>query len=112
MCSPTENFAVVLLPEIGIVGAAIATSASYTFYALAHLGILKRKRSTPLPKGMHSPDLPNGLRAWKNIWSGGHSTGLVDDVPSVAELVDRLGAEFAAARDPRDWRAALARSLT
>lgn len=65
----------------------------------------------PRPKEMHSPDLPNGLRAWKNIWSGGHSTGLVDDVPSVAELVDRLGAEFAAARDPRDWRAALARSL-
>ena len=66
----------------------------------------------PPPKGMHKPDLPEGLRAWKHIWSGGHSTGLIDDVPSVADLVGRLGQEFAAARHPGDWRAALARSLT
>ena len=65
----------------------------------------------PPPKGLHRPDLPPGIRAWKDIWSAGHSTGLIDDVPSVAELVDRLEREFTAARDGRDWRAALARSL-
>jgi nitronate monooxygenase len=61
----------------------------------------------PPPKGLHRPDLPPGIRAWKNVWSGGHSTGLIDDVPTVAELVARLGREFEAARHPGDWRAAL-----
>lgn len=65
----------------------------------------------PPPKGMHRPNLPEGVKAWKNVWSGGHSTGLIDDVPSVAELVDRLQGEFAATRHPGDWRAALDRSF-
>ncbi len=42
--------------------------------------------------------------------SGGHSTGLIDDIPSVADLVTRLGQEFAAARAPAHWRSALARA--
>jgi nitronate monooxygenase len=42
--------------------------------------------------------------------SGGHSTGLIDDIPGVADLVTRLGQEFAAARAPADWRSALARA--
>lgn len=32
-------------------------------------------------------------RAWKHIWSAGQGIGTVHDVPSVAELVDRLKAE-------------------
>lgn len=35
--------------------------------------------------------------AWRDIWSAGHGVGLIHDVPSVAELADRLKAEFAAA---------------
>jgi nitronate monooxygenase len=66
----------------------------------------------PAPKGLHRPNLPEGVKAWKDIWSGGHSTGLIDDVPSVAELVERLEREFEAARHPGDWRTALQRSLT
>ncbi|MET0376801.1 MAG: nitronate monooxygenase [Rhizorhabdus sp.] len=65
----------------------------------------------PPPKGLHRPNLPQGIKAWKNIWSGGHSTGLIDDVPTVEQLVTRMEAEFEAARDPGDWRVALARSL-
>ena len=65
-------------------------------------------RLPPL-RGHHRPDLPEGVRAWKTVYSGGHSTGLIEDVPSVAELVERMAAEFAAARNPADWRAALTR---
>lgn len=36
-------------------------------------------------------------KRWRDIWSAGHSVGLVDDVPPVAELVARLQAEYAAA---------------
>ena len=37
-------------------------------------------------------------RRWKDIWSAGHSVSGVADVPSVAELVERTLAEYAAAR--------------
>ena len=66
----------------------------------------------PPPLGMHRPNLPAGVKAWKTVWSGGHSTGLIEDVPGVAELVTRLQGEFAAARHPGDWRAALSRGGT
>lgn len=42
-------------------------------------------------------DKPDSRR-WKDIWSAGHSVSGVGDVPSVAELVDRTAAEYAAAR--------------
>jgi nitronate monooxygenase len=40
---------------------------------------------------------PNAKR-WKDIWSAGHSVSGVADVPTVAELVERTVAEYAAAR--------------
>lgn len=52
----------------------------------------------PPPKGPHQPDLPEGVRAWRDIWSAGHGVGLIDDVPTVSALVDRLAAEYQAAR--------------
>ncbi|MDB5470170.1 MAG: nitronate monooxygenase [Caulobacter sp.] len=55
--------------------------------------------------------LPDDVKPWKDLWSGGHSTGLIDDVPSVAQVVDRLCAEFAAARLHPDWRAQASRRL-
>jgi nitronate monooxygenase len=51
----------------------------------------------PKPKGVFDPDLPEGVKAWRDVWSAGHGVGLIDDVPSVAELVDRLEAEYRAA---------------
>ena len=65
----------------------------------------------PPPRSMHRPDLPTGVKPWKDIWSAGHSVGLVDDIPSVADLVERLAAQFEAAsvRHPAGWRARLDR---
>jgi nitronate monooxygenase len=37
-------------------------------------------------------------KAWKDIWGAGQGVGDIDDIPSVAELVDRLEAEYRAAR--------------
>jgi nitronate monooxygenase len=42
-------------------------------------------------------DRPDAKR-WKDIWSAGHSVSGVTDVPSVAELIERTAAEYAAAR--------------
>jgi nitronate monooxygenase len=36
-------------------------------------------------------------KAWRDIWGAGQSAGPVHDVPTVAELVDRLEAEYQAA---------------
>ena len=42
-------------------------------------------------------DKPNAKR-WKDIWSAGHSVSGVSEIPSVAELMERTAAEYAAAR--------------
>jgi nitronate monooxygenase len=37
-------------------------------------------------------------KAWRDIWGVGQGIGLVDDVPSVAQMVDRLAQQYDAAR--------------
>jgi nitronate monooxygenase len=37
-------------------------------------------------------------KAWKEVWSAGQGVGNIDDIPAVAALVDRLEAEYRAAR--------------
>lgn len=66
----------------------------------------------PPPSAPHRPDLPPGIKPWKTIWSGGHSTALVDDVPSVADLAARLRDELDHTGAARDWRENLARRTT
>ena len=36
-------------------------------------------------------------KAWRDIWGSGQGVGSIDDVPAVAELVERLAAEYHAA---------------
>ncbi|WP_044506824.1 NAD(P)H-dependent flavin oxidoreductase [Gordonia sp. KTR9] len=58
----------------------------------------------PAPTGRHRPNLPAGVKPWKTVYSGGHSTALVDDIPSVEAAVDRLATELATASSKADWR--------
>ncbi|MEA3119336.1 MAG: nitronate monooxygenase [Paraburkholderia sp.] len=37
-------------------------------------------------------------KAWKDIWGAGQGVGLMDDIPTVAELVERLKSEYSEAR--------------
>jgi nitronate monooxygenase len=37
-------------------------------------------------------------KAWKDIWGAGQGVGLMDDIPTVAELVERLEREYQEAR--------------
>ena len=50
-----------------------------------------------LPEGRSSDHLPAGKTPWRDIWSGGQGIGLIDDLPTVAELVRRLQREYVAA---------------
>lgn len=40
----------------------------------------------------------SGAKAWRDIWGAGQGVGLMDDIPSVAQMVDRLQTEYQAAR--------------
>jgi nitronate monooxygenase len=53
--------------------------------------------------------MPEGVIAWRDIWSAGQSVGLIDAVEPVAALVDRLATEFEQLDAVPDWRARLAR---
>lgn len=48
----------------------------------------------PRPKGLFQPDLPEHLKAWRDVWGAGQGAGLIEDVPTVDELVARLRAEY------------------
>jgi nitronate monooxygenase len=45
-------------------------------------------------------------KAWRDIWGAGQGVGSIDSVPSVAELVDQLKAEYREAREDIARRAA------
>ncbi|MCB2077435.1 MAG: nitronate monooxygenase [Novosphingobium sp.] len=50
-----------------------------------------------IPEGRSTEHLPEGKTPWRDIWSGGQGIGLIDDIPSVGELVARLREEYIAA---------------
>lgn len=37
-----------------------------------------------------------GIKAWRDVWAAGQSVELIDEIPTVAELVDRIEEEYAA----------------
>ncbi len=37
-------------------------------------------------------------RAWRDVWSAGQSSGMIEDVPTAAEVIRRLRTEYAAAK--------------
>jgi nitronate monooxygenase len=37
-------------------------------------------------------------KAWRDIWGAGQGVGLMDDIPSAGEMVERLKREYDAAR--------------
>lgn len=49
----------------------------------------------PLREGRAA--IPRDIKPWSMIWSGGHSVGGIDDIPSVADLVARLEVDYQAA---------------
>jgi nitronate monooxygenase len=50
-----------------------------------------------IPPGAIRPVLPEGALPWVTIWSAGQGVELIDDIPTVAELIRRLRREYVAA---------------
>jgi nitronate monooxygenase len=51
----------------------------------------------PKVEGRRTDHLPEDVKPWRDIWSAGQGIGLIPDLPSVAELVRQLQAEYVAA---------------
>lgn len=49
---------------------------------------------SPAPASGRRKALPDGVKPWRDIWSGGQSAALVNDAPEVATLIDRLEREY------------------
>jgi nitronate monooxygenase len=82
-------------------------SANWMRSSVAQVG-LDPDALPPLRGPMKGAEMPDGVRPWRDIWSAGHSVGLIHDVVPVQAVVDRLAAEFAAVGAPSGWRERLA----
>jgi nitronate monooxygenase len=61
---------------------------------MERVGLDPNNLPVPASKGMRHDHLPEGVKPWKNLWSAGQGIDLIRDVPSVAELVERLRGEY------------------
>jgi len=67
--------------------------ANWLLPSLVNAGITSEhlnSASTRTPRSTQS------VKPWKDVWSAGQAIDLIDDVPTVAELVSRLAEEYAA----------------
>jgi nitronate monooxygenase len=63
----------------------------------------------PIARGRTHAHLPSGAKPWKSVWSAGQGIDLIDDVPTVAELVRRLRREYVQACATPDFAEPAAR---
>ncbi|GAB3470138.1 nitronate monooxygenase family protein [Massilia terrae] len=89
-----------------IVGSAASDIVYTNLFTGVHGNYLRKSIEAA---GLDPDDLPQSdkskmsfgsgsAKAWRDIWGAGQGVGLMDDVPTVAEMVQRLKAEYDAAR--------------
>jgi nitronate monooxygenase len=71
--------------------------ANWMVESIRRVGLDPENLPKPLGRGMRHDHLPPGVAPWKNLWSAGQGVDLIEDAPSVAELVSRLRREYLAA---------------
>ncbi len=71
--------------------------ANWMIESIRRAGLDPDNLPKPLGRGMRHDHLPPGVTPWRNLWSAGQGVDLIEDVPTVAELVRRLRAEYVAA---------------
>jgi nitronate monooxygenase len=86
----------------------VGSSAKDIVYTAAVSGTLANFLAPSLDRAGYTPEqlVQNGklpanfteeAKAWRDVWSAGHGVATIHDVPSVAQLADRLVAEYRAA---------------
>lgn len=67
-------------------------AATFMRGSIIHAGL--DPDNLPERLGLLKPDLPETVKAWRDVWSAGQGVGLIDDIPSVGDLVERLEREY------------------
>jgi nitronate monooxygenase len=83
-------------------------SANWLKASLRRVNLDPQNLPVPIRGAARYQHLPADARPWRQIWSAGQGVDLIDDVPSVAELVLRLRREYVVACELPDMRAAAA----
>jgi nitronate monooxygenase len=83
--------------DLTYTGKVAGVPANWLVESLRMAGLDPDNLPEPLGRGMRHDHLPEGAQPWKTIWSAGQGIDLIHDIPTVAELVARLKAEYDAA---------------
>ena len=75
-------------------GAIAGAPANWLVASMRSVGLDPDHLPEPTQRGITHDHLPDGVRPWANLWSAGQGIDLIDDIPSVAELVTRLRREY------------------
>ena len=78
-------------------GGVAGVPANWLVESIRRVGMDPSNLPQPLGKGMRHDHLPPGVHPWRNVFSAGQGIDLIDDIPTVGELVARLRAEYVAA---------------
>jgi nitronate monooxygenase len=71
--------------------------ANWMVESIRRVGLDPDDLPKPVGRGMRHDHLPESVVPWKNLWSAGQGVDLIDDIPTVVELVRRLRSEYVAA---------------
>jgi nitronate monooxygenase len=80
-------------------GGIAGVPANWLIESIRRVGLDPDDLPQPVARGKRHDHLPPGVEPWKNVFSAGQGIDLIDDIPTVAELVARLRAEYVAACD-------------
>lgn len=83
--------------DLMFTGKIAGVPANWLVPSMERVGLDPRNLPTPTEKGMSHRHLPETVKPWKNLWSAGQGIDLIDDIPTVAELVNRLRREYVTA---------------
>jgi nitronate monooxygenase len=83
-------------------GKVAGVPANWLVASLQRVGLDLAQMPDPPAGGKRHSNLPDHLRPWRDIWSAGQGIDIIDDIPTVDELVRRLRAEYVAACETPD----------
>ncbi|HXQ48118.1 MAG TPA: nitronate monooxygenase, partial [Caulobacteraceae bacterium] len=83
--------------DLAYTGDIAGVPANWMVESMRRVGLDPDNLPKPTGRGMRHDHLPEGVTPWKNLWSAGQGIDLIEDIPTVAELVRRLRREYVAA---------------
>jgi nitronate monooxygenase len=87
--------------DLTYTGKVAGVPANWMKESMRRLGLDPDNLPTP-EKKLAYDHLPPHVKPWKNLWSAGQGVDLIEDVPTVNELVRRLRREYVAACEVPD----------